>query len=150
MSRNKPSFKISWILTAVLTLGVIQTSAASRHLSGGSVYIAPQGGFETYLAAAMTKKHVQIPVTTDPDQAQFILQSVEEAKPETTGGKVVRCLFAYCAGIEGTSSASVELVDRASKDVVWAYQVHKYGAANHQSKAEAIAKHLKAWLDKQD
>jgi hypothetical protein len=84
---------------------------------------------------------------------------VVETKPESTGGKVIRHLFAYCDGIEGMSSASVELINDDTKNVlarlvgsavVWAYQVQKKGADNHQSKAEAIAKYLKAWIDKQN
>ena len=137
--------KATLILATLLTLGAIQVSAAE-----GSMYIEPQGGFETYIAAAMTKKNVPIRVTDDKNLAKYVLRSVEEAKPESTGGKVVRCLFAYCAGIEGTSSASVELVDRETGDVVWGYEVKKAGASNHQSKAEAIAKHLKSWLEKHE
>jgi len=135
--------KKATLVLALLTLGAIQVSAAE-----GSMYIEPQNGFETYIAAAMTKKNVPIHITDDKNLATYVLRSTEEAKPESTGGKVVRCLFAYCAGIEGTSTASVELVNRETGDVVWGYEVKKAGASNHQSKAEAIAKHPKGWLEK--
>ena len=56
-------------------------------------------------------------------------------------------LFAYCAGIEGSQTASVSLIDAKTKAVVWAYNVHKGGSSNFQSSAEACAKHLKNWLE---
>ena len=68
-------------------------------------------------------------------------------QPESTGSKVVRCLFAYCAGIEGTSTASVTLSDSLTNEVLYSYEVRKAGAHNYQSRAEAIAKHLKHWLE---
>jgi len=68
-------------------------------------------------------------------------------KPESAGGKIARCLFAYCAGIEGSQTASVSLVDTKTKAVVWAYNVKKGGSSNFQSSAEACAKHLKHWLE---
>jgi len=88
-------------------------------------------------------------MTTDRAEADYVLESVEEAHEESTGGKIARCLFAYCAGIDGSSNASVQLVDQETKRVLWAYEVHKYGAHNQQSKAEAIAKHLKEWLERE-
>jgi len=130
-------------LAAALAIGLASLAQAAEP----TIYIAPQNGFETYIAAAVTKKHVPITMTADPNEADYVLQSVEESHPESTGGKIARCLFAYCAGIEGTSNASVQLVDQHTKHVLWAYEVHKSGAHNQQSKAEAIAKHLKSWLE---
>jgi hypothetical protein len=97
----------------------------------------------------MTKKHVPVSFTEDKTQAKFILRSTSESQPESTGGKVVRCLFAYCAGINGTSTASVTLVDTATQQVLWSYAVRKEGAHNYQSRAEAVAKHLKHFLESQ-
>lgn len=129
------------------TLALLLTSSVPALAQfGPKLYIAPQGGFETYLAAAITKKQVPVTMTNDPATAAFILKSVEEAHPETTGSKIARCLFAYCAGMEGTSTAGVQLIDVKTQSVVWAYQVRKAGANNHQSKAEAVAKHLKNWM----
>ena len=67
------------------------------------IYIAPSDGFESYLAAAFTKKHVPAQIVQDKDNVKYILSSppVQE-KPESAGGKIARCLFAYCAGIEGS------------------------------------------------
>jgi hypothetical protein len=78
--------------------------------------------------------------------AEYILQSAGvAAKQESGASKIARCLFAYCAGIEGSSSVSVQLVQVSNSSVVWAYQVRKGngGPVGIQSLSEAVAKHLK-------
>lgn len=69
-------------------------------------------------------------------------------KSESTGGKIARCLFAYCAGIEDKGNVSVQLIEAGSTRMVWAYSVNKQrgGSKNQQSMAEAIAKHFKEFL----
>ncbi len=64
-----------------------------------------------------------------------------EKKHESAGCKIARCLFIYCAGMEGTEEASVRLIDQKTKDTVWSYTVNK-AHQREQSLAEAIAKHL--------
>jgi hypothetical protein len=111
-----------------------------------TVYIKPQNGFETYLAAAMAKKQVPVDVVADETKATYILQAAPvETKQESTGGKIARCLFAYCAGIEDKSNVSVQLIDSGSSKMLWAYSVNKQrgGSKNEQSMAEAVAKHFK-------
>jgi hypothetical protein len=112
------------------------------------IYIAPSDGFESYLAAAFTKKHVPVQIVQDKGQVNYNLSAppVQE-KPESAGGKIARCLFAYCAGIEGSQSASVMLTDPRTNVVVWAYNVRKEGSKNFLTSAEACAKHLKEWLE---
>ena len=110
--------------------------------AGAKIYLAPQGGFETYLAAAFTKKHVPVTIVGDADQADYVLEAAPvEHKTESTGSKVARCLFLYCAGIEGVESTSVRLIDQKTKVTVWSYTVNK-GHQREQSLAEAVAKHL--------
>jgi len=114
-----------------------------------SIYIEPQNGFETYVAAAMTKKHVAADVVTDRSKATYVLKSAPiEVKQESTGGKIARCLFAYCAGIEDKGNVSVQLIETSSSKMLWAYAVNKQrgGSKNEQSMAEAVAKHLKDYL----
>jgi len=116
-------------------------------ISNPKIYIAPQNGFETYLAGAFTKKSVPAQIVIAPEAADYILSPAPvQQKPESAGGKIARCLFAYCAGIEGSQTASVSLIDVKTKAVVWAYNVKKGGSSNFQSSAEACAKHLKNWL----
>ena len=86
-------------------------------------------------------------MTQNKDDAQFVLTSTVEAKEESAGSKVARCLFLYCAGMEGSQIASVQLVDAHTQEVMWAYTVHKASARAYQSTAEAVAKHLKHFLE---
>ena len=119
-------------------------------LGRSTVYIEPQNGFETYLAAAIAKKSVPVDVVTDQSKATYVLKSAPiEIKQESTGGKIARCLFAYCAGIEDKGNVSVQLIETSSSKMLWAYSVNKQkgGGKNEQSMAEAVAKHLKDFVN---
>jgi len=127
------------------------TAVSFGQLARPTVYIEPQQGFETYLAAAMTKKSVPVDVVTDATKATYVLKSAPiEVKSESTGGKIARCLFAYCAGIEDKGNVSVQLIETSSTKMLWAYSVNKQrgGSKNEQSMAEAVAKHFKEFLEK--
>lgn len=115
-----------------------------------TVYIEPQQGFETYIAAALTKKNVPVDVVTDASSATYILKSAPvEIQKESTGGKIARCAFLSCAGIEDKGTVSVQLVEVGSGKELWAYSVNKQkGGKNEQAMAEAIAKHFKEFLSK--
>jgi hypothetical protein len=135
-------------------LGLLFVFAASLacfgQLARPTVYIEPQQGFETYLAAAVSKKSVPIDVVTDQTKATYVLKAAPvEIKTESTGGKIARCLFAYCAGIEDKGNVSVQLIAASSTKVMWAYSVAKQkgGSKNSQSMAEAVAKHLKDFVE---
>jgi len=135
-------------------LGLLVVFTASLFCFGQqtrpTVYVEPQQGFETYLAAAISKKNVPVDVVTDGTKASYILKAAPvEIKTESTGGKIARCLFAYCAGIEDKGNVSVQLIDTNSTKVLWAYSVAKQkgGSKNSQSMAEAVAKHLKEFID---
>jgi hypothetical protein len=121
------------------------------------------GGFETYFAAAVREKRVPIVLTLDRASAQFFVVSTNAewrgfvygsgASWNNTGGT---------AGSSASSTrgleASIMIIDARTKDVVWAYEVHKnshgsllfgtLGARGQQSIAEACAKHLKAYIEK--
>jgi hypothetical protein len=134
--------------------GLLLVFAASLscfgQLARPTVYIEPQQGFETYLAAAISKKNVPVDVVTDQAKANYVLKAAPvEIKTESTGGKIARCLFAYCAGIEDKGNVSVQLIATNSTKVMWAYSVAKQkgGSKNSQSMAEAVAKHLKDFVE---
>jgi hypothetical protein len=122
-------------------------SLACSQTASPRIYVEPQDGFESYLSAAIVKKHVPAVVTQDKENATFVLTSAVIAKEESAGSKVARCLFAYCIGIEGTQTATVQLVNAKTKEVAWAYNVRKGSANAYQSTAEAAAKHLKKFLE---
>jgi len=112
------------------------------------IFIEPQGGFETYISAAFFKKQVPAVIANDKEGSTFILKSGAFAKQEEKSGlgKLARCAYALCVGIDGSQTVSVELRD-VSDQVVWAYSVRKVGTVSYQSSAEAIAKHLKEFLE---
>ncbi len=84
-----------------------------------AVYIEAQNGFDTYLAAAISKKDVPVDVVTDKTKAKYLLKAAPvEIKSESTGGKIARCLFAYCAGIEDKGNVSVQLIDANSSKMM--------------------------------
>src|ERR1700722_19937054 len=132
-----------------LLLLMCASASCFAQLARPTVFIEPQQGFETYLAAAVSKKNVPVDVVTDQTKATYVLRAAPvEVKSESTGGKIARCLFAYCAGIEDKGNVSVQLIEVGSTKMVWAYSVNKQkgGSKNQQSMAEAIAKHFKEFL----
>jgi hypothetical protein len=135
--------------------------------AGARIVIAPMGGFETYFAAAMREKKVPVRLTLDKESAQFFVVSTEtewhgfvygsggSANWNQNGGSAAHGAAASSTrGLE----ASIMLIDAKSKDVVWAYEVHKsshgallpgtHAARGQQSLAEACAKHLKEFIEK--
>ena len=132
----------------IAALAFLLPTLGQAQMSYPKIFIAPQNGYESYLAGAFTKKNVPAQIAQTGEASDYILKPAPvEQKPESTGGKIARCLFAYCAGIEGSQTASVTLVDTKTNTVVWAYNVKKGGSGNFQSSSEACAKHLKAWLE---
>lgn len=146
----------------------IGTSSGTRPVPAGArVVIAPMGGFETYFAAAVREKRVPITLTLEKASAQFFVVSTNTewrgfvygagggAAWNNSGGTA-----AYGASASSTRGleASIMLIDARSKDVIWAYEVHKnshgsllfgtFGARGQQSVAEACAKHLKEYIEK--
>jgi hypothetical protein len=132
------------LLTA-LVFSMLFAVSAFAQTSAPTLYITPMDdGFEVYLSAAMHKKDVPVRVMAVADGADYNLKVAQiEVTKESTGGKIARCLFAYCAGISDKASTSVTLVS-STGEIVWSYSVNKgRGEKNRQSMAEAIAKHLK-------
>lgn len=146
--------KILKIAVSLASIVILSTSAFAAHSSVPQIplYIAPaQDGFQISLQAAMQKKHVPVSLSMEAADAQFeLISSPIEVKTQTTGSKFARCIFADCIGIEDRSAVSVQLVNVKTKQIVWAYTVHKQrgGAMNDQSMAEAVAKHLKEFMEK--
>ena len=129
-------------MIAALAAASVVVSAAQSNFP--TLYVQPaEDGFETYITAAILKKKVPVTVVTREDGAAYRLTAAQvEVERVTTGSKVVKCLFASCAGTEDKASTSVQLTKGDA--VVWSYSVNKgRGAKNRQSMAEAIAEHLK-------
>src|SRR3989442_8243744 len=130
---------------AILTTLLLCSVASLAQLARPAVYIEPQNGFETYLAAAIAKKSVPVDVVTDQSKATYVLKSAPiEIKQESTGGKIARCLFAYCAGIEDKGNVSVQLIETSSSKMLWAYSVNKQrgGGKKTQSNGGSVSQQL--------
>ena len=59
----------------LLTFSAIALAQAPQLKSGSTIYIGPMDGYETYLAAAIVKKHVPLVVVADKDKADYIVRS---------------------------------------------------------------------------
>jgi hypothetical protein len=59
----------------LLTFSTITLAQSPLLKSGSAVYIEPMGGYETYLAAAMVKKHIPLVVVADKNKADYIITS---------------------------------------------------------------------------
>lgn len=143
--------KISALLVVAIVFGPL-LGVGFAQTERPTVYIQPDNGFETYVAAAISKKNVPADVVTDESKATYVLKLAPvEIKQESAGGKIARCLFAYCAGIEDKGNVSVQLIETKSSKMLWAYSVNKQrgGSKNEQSMAEAVAKHFKEYLKKE-
>jgi len=134
---------------------------------GARIVIAPMGGFETYFAAAVREKGVPVTLTLDKNSAQFFIVSTETEwrgfiAGSAAGADVNQAGGHFWSGSAASSTrgleSSIMLIDAKSKDVVWAYEVHKsshgalifgtQAARGQQSLAEACAKHLKEFIVK--
>ena len=148
------------------------TAAESKQYHGqiaprSRIVIAPMGGFETYFAAAIREKGVPVTLTLDRESAQYFVVSTEtEWQGFVAGSSAIASVSPtgghYAGGSAASSTrgleSSIMLIDAKSKDVVWAYEVHKsshgallfgtLAARGQQSLAEACAKHLKEFMEK--
>jgi hypothetical protein len=140
--------KLMLILLPLLAATAYPKDSAAT-LPKPRIYIQPnQGGFESYVAGAIIKKNVPAILTQTEADSQYSLITVVTSLTESSASKVARCMFLYCIGINGSQVATVQLVRRDTNTVDWAYNVRKGGSHNFQSSAEAIAKHLKKFLEK--
>lgn len=120
---------------------------ASHHapvpLNGARVYIANMKGFDTYLAAAFTKKQVPMTVVGSRQDADYVLEGTSKSQKAGWAKMLIQ------GSAQSNESASVQLVDVSDGHIVWAYSVNK-GNSFHgeQSTAEACAKHLKNFIQK--
>ena len=102
------------------------------------IYIEPNDGFETYLMAAIQKKHVPVTVVADKAQAEYTIESTEQSQKPGWA----KTIF---VSPHSQEDASIRLTKIGSSEIVWAYSVHKFSSVHgKQSTAEACAKHLKS------
>ena len=110
---------------------------------GSRIFIAPiEGGFDTFLAAAIIKKQVPVVVVTNRTKADYEISGI--ANTEKAGW--AKMLF---MGVDNSNDmASIKVVYLKSDEVVYGYSVRKGNSARgKQSAAEACAKHLKQKIE---
>jgi hypothetical protein len=150
----------------LLTFSTIVFSQAPQLKSGATIYIEPMGGYETYLAAAIVKKHVPLVVVADKEKAEYIIRStvhhMAPSQPATVvnnttnvnnggndawdkGWEFGRQMGAH-RGYSDFSSASIAVIDARSSQIVFAYAAN---VSVDKRTAEACAKHLKNFIEKQ-
>ena len=60
-------------------------------LCRATIFVEPQQGFETYIAAAFTKEGVRVDLVTDEARAKYILKSVKlEITSQVRDGKTAQ------------------------------------------------------------
>lgn len=127
----------------LLALTMSVTAFAAPGLPEGSkIYIEAADGFDTYLTAALQKKHVPVTVVTDKTQAEYELTGVSDHQ------KAGWAKVAFTGSIHSDEQASVKLINIKSSEVVFAYAVNKKNSLHgRQTAAEACAKHLKEAME---
>lgn len=102
-----------------------------------SVFVDEMNGFEHYLMAAMRKKSVGLIVVADPTQADYIIFGNSDSKRAGWAK-----MFFLGDGRSG-EMASISMVNRRTKAVVFADSSHRYSALRgKRSTAEKLAKYL--------
>ncbi len=157
-------------VVAVLLLAFsAATFAQSPQLhSGSTVYIEPMDGYETYLSAAMLKKHTPLVVVTDKTKADFVITGTvlhkDQSQPVVSVSNTVnngtnetpfergleqgRANAAARRALLGITNTSISVIDPKSSQIVFAYSAGSGSAKQLQSTAEDCAKHLKEFIEK--
>src|SRR5260370_40728107 len=113
----------------IAALAFLVPTLGHAQMSYPKIFIAPQNGYESYLAGAFTKKNVPAQIVQTGEASDYILKPAPvEQKPESTGGKTTPCPFAYRARIEGSQTSSTPPRRPKRNTAGWAYNVQN-GAA---------------------
>jgi len=156
----------------VLVCSTACLAQAPQIKSGSAVYIEQMGGYETYLAAALVKKHIPLVIVTDKDKADCIIQSsvnhttpsqpavvvkntninniaVNGSSVKSSGSSAYADMLAESRAL-GSTSTSIVVVDSHSSQIIFADTEGKSGINQLQKTAESCAKHLKEFIEKSE
>ena len=110
--------------------------------ANSKVFLAPMGGFEEDLKAAIQSKKVPVVLVTDKDQADYEIAGTAESEKAGAVKKAVMWNW------HSNEQASITVTEHKSGEVVFAYSVNKKSSAHgKRSTAEACAKHLKEQIE---
>jgi len=127
-----------FILTFAATLNAATANTEKSIPEGSRVYIAPMGGFESNLMAALNNKKVPVVVVGSRSTADFEVGGGAESQK-------ANWMRIWVSGTWRTDEKASIVVKNLHTDViVYAYEVNKWAAWHgSQSAAEACAKHMK-------
>lgn len=111
---------------------------------GASVYIEPMDGYEAFLAAAFTKKHVPLIVVADRNKAEYVITRTVAHEDLSAGQPAVNNNNTAVAN----ATASIAVIDLRASQIVYAYAAAKVGANQLQKTAEDCANHLRKLITK--
>ncbi len=121
------------------------TAESMKIRPGATVYVAPMDGFESYMAAALGKKKVQLIPVVDAAHADYIITGTSVDK------KAGWAKIAFTGNIHSDNAASITMTDKKTGAIVYAYAVDKKSTVHgQQTTAEACAKHLKEHMEGHD
>ncbi|HEX3094447.1 MAG TPA: hypothetical protein VHW72_17555 [Candidatus Angelobacter sp.] len=120
-----------------------EANATEKKIPANSkVFLAPMGGFEDDLKAAIQSKKVPVVLVTDKDQADYEIAGTAESQKAGAVKKAVMWNW------HSNEQASITVTEHKSGEVVFAYSVNKKSSAHgKRSTAEACAKHLKEQIE---
>jgi hypothetical protein len=118
------------------------SSTKKKIPANSKVFLAPMGGFEDELKAAIQRKKVPVVLVTDKEQADYEITGTSETEKAGAAKKVIMLDW------HSNEQASITVTDHKSGEVVFAYSVNKKSSAHgKRSTAEACAKHLKEEIE---
>lgn len=130
----------------LLPLGLCSAAnaAAARTIPKGSkVYIAPMGGFRTYLKTALKKKRVPVQVVDKKADADY------EITGTATSQKAGVAKILITGSWHSREEASIQVTDLKTGVIVFAYSYDNTNSFHgKRSSAESCAKHLKLKIER--
>jgi hypothetical protein len=172
---ENPVNRLAFLL--LLTASIASLAQAPQITKGAAVFIEPMGGYETYLVAAMMKKHVPLLVVTDRDKADYIITGTfahkdipQPAASQPTvvvnnnntnalnGNATSNPPLQRAQGLQdqawaekralGETDVTLKMVDPRTSQVVFADTQDAAGNKQIQKTAEACANHLLEFIGK--
>src|SRR5688572_18549031 len=133
---------LSGLLAAVMSLGAQTSTQIEPH----SIVYVEASDFGQALQAAIVKKKVPLPVTTDREKALLFLEETSKGDKEATAERVAKVIaFGVFAGSGRSYEASVTLTNRDGL-LLWAHNSKK---ADVRRAAEDVAERLEEHMNKQ-
>jgi hypothetical protein len=136
---------------ALFTLVALSALAQTDNPGGirfrSKVFIDAPSGFNVYLAAAFYRKGVPLTVVTEKAMANYEICAVSDHERHL--GNQLPIFYDWLAPViaqrvHSNDSASIELVDLQSSEVIYAYSVDRNNSFHGiQTVAESIAIHLR-------